>query len=105
MWAVLSKDCKTESNNMFRNSSAMALLSKKVTLQLVRANILTSQQLQTQSFTHYSVIEFHLLHNPTCAQLYDNSMFFILAKGHSPFHLSALKATLIKTSYPILCRQ
>ena len=32
-------------------------------------------------------------------------MFSILAKGRSPFHLSALEATFIKTSNPILCRQ
>ena len=32
-------------------------------------------------------------------------MFAILAKGCSPFHLSALEATFIKTSNPILGRQ
>ena len=36
--------------------------------------------------------------------LYDGSMFSILAKGRSPFHLSALEATFIKPSNPILCR-
>ena len=34
-----------------------------------------------------------------------HSPFCILAKGRSPFHLSALEATFIKTSNPILCRQ
>ena len=47
----------------------------------------------------------HLLQNPTCAQHYDDSRFSILAKGRSFFHLSALEATFIKTSNPILCRQ
>ena len=36
---------------------------------------------------------------------YDDSMFSILAKGGSPFYLSALEATFIRTSNPILCRQ
>ena len=60
---------------------------------------------QIQSLMHDSAIGFHLLCNLTCAQHYDNSMFSILAKGHSPFHLLALEATFIKTSNPILCRQ
>ena len=58
---------------------------------------------QIQSFTHDSAIELHLLRNPTCAQHYDDSMFSILAKGRSPFHLSTLAATFIKTSNPIFC--
>ena len=36
--------------------------------------------------------------------LYD-SRFSILAQGCSPFHLSALEATFIKTSNPAFCRQ
>ena len=60
---------------------------------------------QIQSLTHDSAIGLHLLCNPTCAQHYDDSMFSILAKGRSPFHLSALEATFIKIFNPILCRQ
>ena len=36
---------------------------------------------------------------------YDDSRFSILAQGRSPFHLSALEATFIKTSNPALCQQ
>ena len=50
-----------------------------------------------------SAIGLHLLQNPTCAQHYD-SRFSILAQGHSPFHLSAIEATFIKTSNPALCQ-
>ena len=52
-----------------------------------------------------SDIGLHLLQNPTCAQHYDDSRFSIFAQGRSPFHLSALEATCIKTSNPVLCRQ
>ena len=38
-------------------------------------------------------------------QHYDDSRFFILAQRRSPCHLSALKATFIKTSNPTLGRQ
>ena len=31
--------------------------------------------------------------------------FSVLAVGHSPFNLSTLEATFIKTSNPALCRQ
>ena len=105
MWAALPKDYKTESNNMFRNLSVMALLPQNVIFQFANANIPPSQQLKIQFLTHDSAIGLHLLRNPTCAQHYDDSMFSMLAKGRSPFHLSALEATFIKTSNPILCRQ
>ena len=60
---------------------------------------------QIQSLMHDSAIGLHFLCNPTRAQHYDDSMFSILVKRRSPFHLSALEATFIKTSNPILCRQ
>ena len=43
------------------------------------------------------------LTNQPCALHYSDGRFSILSKGHSAFHLSALKA--IKVSQPILCRQ
>ena len=65
----------------------------------------TKSTTEIQSLTHDSAIGLHLLCNPTCAQHYDDNMFSILAKERLPFHLSALEATFIKTSNPILCRQ
>ena len=65
----------------------------------------SSTQTNTQSLASDSAIGLHLLQNPTCAQHYDDSRFSILARGRSPFHLSALEATFIKTSNPALCRQ
>ena len=65
----------------------------------------SSTQTNTQSLTSDSAIGFYLLQNPTCTQHYDDSRFCILAQGRSPFHLSALKATFIKTSNSNLCRQ
>ena len=64
----------------------------------------SSTQTNTQSLVS-PAIGLHLLQNPTCAQHYDDSRFSILAQGRSPFHLSALEATFIKTSNPALCRQ
>ena len=74
-------------------------------LPICKCKYSTKSTTQIQSLTHDSAIGLHLLHNPTCAQHYDDSMFSILVKGHSPFHLSAVEATFIKTSNPILCRQ
>ena len=64
----------------------------------------SSTQSNTQSLASDSTIRLHVLQNPTCAQHYDDR-FSILAQGCSPFHLSALEATFIKTSNPDLCRQ
>ena len=52
-----------------------------------------------------SAIEQHLLTNQSCALHYSDDRFSILSKGRSAFHLSALEATYIKVSQPILCRQ
>ena len=65
----------------------------------------SSTQTNTQSLAFDSAIRLHLLQNPTCAQHYNDSRFFILAQGRSAFHLFALEATFIKTSNPALCRQ
>ena len=65
----------------------------------------SSTQTNTQSLASDSAFGLHLLQNPTCAQHYDDSRFSILAQGRSFFHLSALKATFIKTSNPACCRQ
>ena len=46
MWTALPKDYKTESNNMFRNLSVMALLLKNLTFQFTNANIPPNQQLK-----------------------------------------------------------
>ena len=52
-----------------------------------------------------SAIGRHLLENQSCAFHYSDDRFSVLSKGRSAFHLSALEATFIKTSRPILCRQ
>ena len=54
-----------------------------------------------------SAIGQHLLTDQSCAQHYSefDDRFAILAKGRSAFHLSALEATFVKVSQPILCRQ
>ena len=45
IWAVLLKNGKTASNNMYRNLSVIVLLSKNVSFQIANANIPPSQQL------------------------------------------------------------
>ena len=52
-----------------------------------------------------SAIGQHLLTNQSCALHCSDDRFSILSKGRSAFHLSALEATYIKVSRPILCRQ
>ena len=79
--------------------------SPKRYLPIRKCKYSTKSTTQIQSLTHDSAIGLHLLRNPTCAQHYDDSMFSFLAKECLSFHLSALDATFIKTSNPILCRQ
>ena len=52
-----------------------------------------------------SAIGQHLLDNAQCALHYNNKKFSILARGRSSFHLSALKATFIKSLKLPLCKQ
>ena len=52
-----------------------------------------------------SAIGQHLLTNQSCALHHSDDRFSILSKGCSAFHLSAIEATYIKVSQPILCRQ
>ena len=65
----------------------------------------SSTQTNTQSLASDSAIGLQLLQIPTCAQHYDDSRFFVLAQGRSPFHLSAREVTFIKTSNPAPSRQ
>ena len=97
-----SKDYKTESNNMFRNLSVMALLSQNVIFRFANANIPPRQQLKFNLSRMIRPLDFT---SYALAQHYDDSLLSILAKGRSPFHLSALQVTFIETSNPILCRQ
>ena len=53
---------------------------------------------------HKSAIGQHL-DNAQCAFHYSNEKFFILARGRSSFHLSALEAIFIKSLNPLLCKQ
>ena len=50
--------------------------------------------------TSFSAIGQHLLQNPTCACEYNDTIFFILACGHTSFHLFTLEVTYIKTFKP-----
>ena len=52
-----------------------------------------------------SAIGIHLLENPSCAQLYDDSDFCILSQSRSSYHLNVLEAIYINSVKPELCRQ
>ena len=54
---------------------------------------------------HESAIGQHLLHNAQCALHYNKDKFSVLARARTPFHLSALEATFIKSLNPLLCKQ
>ena len=101
MYAVLPKGCRIESNNMFPNLSALALLPKNAYFFARRCE--SSTQTNTQSLASDSAIGHHLLQSPTCAQHYDDSRCSVLGQGRSSFHLSALEVTFIKTSNPAFC--
>ena len=64
-----------------------------------------STQHNTQPLASDSAIGLNLLQNLACAQHHDGSRFSILSQSRSPFHLSALESTFIKTSNPAFCRQ
>ena len=70
--------------------------SPKHDLPIRKCKYSTKSTTQIQSRTHDLAIGLYLLCNPTCAQHYDDSIFSILTKGRSLFHLSALEATFIK---------
>ena len=63
----------------------------------------SSNYTNTQSLASDSAIGLHLLQNPVCAQHYDDSRLSVFAQGSSPFHVSALETTFIKSSYPAHC--
>jgi len=53
---------------------------------------------------HESAIGQHLLDNAKCASHYNKDKFSVLARARTPFHLSVLEATFIK-SLKHLCKQ
>ena len=54
---------------------------------------------------HESAIGQHLLDNTQCALHYNMDKFSVLARARTPFHLSALEVTFIKSLNPLLCKQ
>ena len=54
---------------------------------------------------HESAIGQHLLDNALCALHHNKDKFSVLAGARTPFHLSALEATFIKSLNPLLCKQ
>ena len=52
-----------------------------------------------------SAIGHHLLNNPQCAEQYRIIWFKIPSGGRSLAHFRAMKATFIRSTNPILCRQ
>jgi len=54
---------------------------------------------------HQSAFDQHLLDNAQCALHYNQDKFSILARARTPFHLSTLEATFIKSLNPLLCKQ
>ena len=97
-----SKGCRTESNNMSQIYPFLLFFPKTLTS---CSSVKIFHPDYTHSLASDSAIKLHLLQNTTCAQHYDDSRLSILAQGHSPFHLSALEANVIKTSNFALCQQ
>jgi len=54
---------------------------------------------------HQSAIGQHLFDNAQCALHYNQDKFSILARARTPFHLSTLEATFIKSLNPLLSKQ
>ena len=94
-----SQRCRTELINLSPNLSALALLPKmRTSCSLVQIFHPDQYPVFCFWFNHWTPP----LQNPVCARHYDDIRFSILAQGLSPFHLSALEATFIKTSNPAL---
>jgi len=54
---------------------------------------------------HESAIGQHLLENAQCALHCNKDKFSVLVRARTPFHLSALEATFIKSLNSLLCKQ
>ena len=52
-----------------------------------------------------SAIGMHLLENPSCAEVYEDSDFKILSQSRSSYQLNILEAMYINSMKPELCRQ
>ena len=97
--SIIPKGCRIESNNTSPNLSVLALLPKNAYFLLVDANLpprLIPSLLfliQPLDFLFYKIL-------PALNIMMTADFLFILAQGRSPFHLSALEATFIKTSSP-----
>ena len=99
----IPKGCRTESNNMSPNLSVLALFPKNAYFRRIGANLPSRLipslllLIQPLDFIFYKILP--------ALNIMMTADFPILAQGRSPFSLSALEATFIKTSNPALCRQ
>ena len=107
--------CHCDSRYMGRISQRLQDRIKKHVPKVITNDSLTNNKqlphrackakLPPKTVSSDSAIGQHLLQNNECASNYAMNRLSILAKGRSQFHLSALEATFIKTTNPILCRQ
>ena len=95
--------CRIELNNTSQNLSALALLPGNAYFLPVDANFLSRPiprlllLIQSLDFTFYKILSVLNI------MMTVDSLF--LTQGRSPFHLSALETTFMRTPNPALCRQ
>ena len=97
--------CRCDCRYVGRTSQRLQDRIKQNIPKAIRNQAQPDRALFQSNHTSTSAIRQHFLHNEKWASYYDDSQFSILAKGRTLFHLSTLKATLIKMLKPELCRQ
>ena len=96
MWAALPKDYKTESNNMFRNLSVMALLLLNVIFQFANANIPPSQQLKSNLSRMIRSLDFTSYAIPLALNTMMTACSPFSQKDVRPFIFQFLKPSVLK---------
>ena len=98
MWAALPKDYKTESNNMFRNLSVMALLPLNVIFQFANANIPPNQQLKFNLSRMIRPLDFTSYAIPLALNTMITACSLFSQKDVRPFIFQLLKPSSLKLS-------
>ena len=98
MWAALPKDYKTESNNMFRNLSVMALLPQNLIFQFANANVPPSQQLKFNLSRMIQPLDFTSYAIPLALNTMMTACSSFSQKDVRPFIFQLLKPSLLKLS-------
>ena len=88
--------CRCDCRYVGRTSQRQQDRIKRHMPKAIRNQTQPDRDLFQSNPTSTSAIGQHFLHNEKCVSYYDDNQFSILAKERTLFHLSTLKATLVK---------